>query len=435
MNSIPTRLVQLAIFANIALASVYLYSYVVTLERILAVTTVLFLLLFVKKVRPISHSTRVVLVVGFSLIVFKFLVDSTIHYQDIFDPLKIALIEIFVFIYLPIVEWNRITSRSIYNTMLISAMPGMLLGITQALGANVTVKSLVPTNPILIFEQQRFDYLDHTGRIVGTYTTGVQFSLLLGTLSIILLVSVFSGENQLRNQLKKIIIITILLILLFLILYTQTRSAIYGLPASIVLGYYLSSKKFLKKTIIVIIVGSLGALSFGAFQALVTGVSERSTFGVDANTYYKITSNIYGVYAALTRDPLFGVPVNRRLDRGEGSDSDMELVEEGRRKLGTIIDTDESYQLVATNHNQFAYYVKYYGILGFSLFILLLYVVFKKIQQKEDNAIRFILMCSFVYHIQFSLLHNNQLLQSLLIWILLGLGDEYTNRKRNNGNI
>ncbi|MEW8308759.1 MAG: hypothetical protein AB2652_06050 [Candidatus Thiodiazotropha endolucinida] len=437
MNSLPSRLVQLTIFANIALAAVYLYSYVVTPERILAVATVISLILFVNKVRPISRQTKKVLIVGFSLILFKYLVDSTIHIQNIFDPIKIALIEIFALVYLPIVEWNKISNKVVYNTILISAIPGIIFGVIQALGANITIKSIVPNNPIVIFEKERFDYFEHTGRIVGTFTTGVLFSLLLGTLFIILMARLWEGPNYLRNYIKKILFTTILLLLFFLILYTQTRSAIYGLPASVILGYYLSSRHFVKKTFIVLLAGAIGVFSFGTFQMLVTGVSQRSTLGIDANTYYKLTSNIYGVYAALARDPLFGVPVNRRLDRGEGSDDDMKLVEEGRRKLGKIITTGESYQLTATNHNQIAYYIKYYGLIGFSLFILLLYVVFKKIKQKEDSATRFILMCVFVYHIQFSLLHNNQLLETLLFWILLGLGDEYkyTNRKRANGDV
>lgn len=428
-------LIQLTIFSDIALSSVYLITYAITLERIFSVLTVASLVLSAKMIRPLRPSTRKVMAVAGSVILFKFIVDSTIHLQDLLDPFKLSLIEIFTVLLLPLVEWSKIPMRQVRTAFFFAAGAAMFFGFLQTFGIDITLKEMIPTNQIFIFEKQRFDYLEHTGRIVGTYTTGVSFSLMLGTLFFVLMGLLRRQADILRFFIKNSMVVAGLVIIFFLILHTQTRSAIYGVPLALMVGYFLSSRRFLRKTVIAFVSLAFAISLFGVFQALVIGVSERAAFGMDANTYYKVTSNIYGAYAALSHDPLFGVPVNRRLDRGEGTSDDMALVKEGRQLLGDIIETDEEYRLAATNHNQFAYFLKYYGLVGFFMFLWLLFVIFKKISQKANVSERFVLMSIFIFHVQFSMLHNNQLLQTLLVWIFLGLGDEDGSNKRRNVNI
>ena len=194
---------------------------------------------------------------------------------------------------------------------------------------------------------------------------------------------------------------------------------------SLLVGYFLENPKSLKKQVILLIGASMMTVGFAGFLSIVTVYSKRSEIKLDANTYYKITANLYGTYAALKQSPLFGVALPRGDDQSFAIQKQSKrLIEEGRRELGPVVKHDKILRLQATNHNLFAFYLRHYGLVGFTLLVLMLFRIYKKIIAKQELQDRYMLLGVFVFFLQYSLLHNTQIFETLIIWILLSHGQE-----------
>lgn len=179
--------------------------------------------------------------------------------------------------------------------------------------------------------------------------------------------------------------------------------------------------------------GALVLTSYAFYESFVVKYSDRSSLEIDANTYYKITANIYGTFAALNKNYLIGVP---RFNRDDPASYGRykELIREGKRKLGSIVDNKQQYNLMATNHNMFAFYLRHYGVLGFVLLIVVLWKIYKKISVKCEVTDKFMLYGIGIYFLQYVLFHNPQLFEELLIWVLLANGVEKTDDSKNTTN-
>lgn len=416
-----TILAKALLLVEVWLASVYFFSYAITASRVLEVALAIMVFILGYGKQPLRPSTIRLLTTAFALIFFKFVVDFGFQFQNFADPINKALTELFVVVTLA--SFERIGWREIRipKWIVAAAVLPAILGLGQILAGGVFVlKNVVPQNPIIIFSQLRDSYLEDTGRIVGTFEIGVGFAFYLGLVFLVLfsflLRSRFSG---------KVSILLGLLIVSVLILSTQTRSAIYGLFPTLILAYFLAAPKSARTIIVAVLSVSALVLSVGIFESFVTQYSERSVLGIDSITYRKITANVYGVYAALNRNLWIGIPVNRRLDQGGAEMEDQELLREGERLLHWELEVDETFSLAATNHNIFAFYLKYYGLIGAALFVLVIYAMLLKCKRKSDFSDRFMAYSVIVFYVQYSLLHNTQILEVLLVWLLIAHGEEY----------
>ncbi len=202
-----------------------------------------------------------------------------------------------------------------------------------------------------------------------------------------------------------------------LILFTQTRSAIYGLLPSILLAYYIIARFNVKKILIYLTILVFFLISYNTIYDTILEFSPRSKLEIGANTYAKLSANIYGSYAVLRTNPLIGVARNKQ-------NSAIDL---SAKELGEVIQTKRSFGTYYTYHNIFGFYIRNYGLIGLSLFIVLIYKILRKIQYKQNIYIKFLLLASIIFFIQFNMLHTNSLLYSIHIWVLLSLGNEQIN--------
>ena len=412
-------LARVLIFAEILTASLYIVSFKVTAVRIIAVILIFMVFLIGTGNNKIKPTTKSLVYWAVLLISFKFVVDVGFHSGDLLASVTLFLKEFVIVLMLPVFE--RIGSEKIGPEIMIviAGIPTCVFGLLQIYSPEYTIAELLPQNSYIITEGITESYIRSEKRIVGTYTLAIGFALFLGYLSMQLL----AYGLRSNKKVKTILALIYIGIVLVLVVATQTRSAIYGLPLAVILAFIACDVKNIRRWSIGFFVGMVFIGSYAAYESFIVKYSERSSMEVDANTYYKITANLYGTYAALKDNILIGVPRFKEDDPGSYGRF-KELIREGQRKLGRVIDNRHSFNLMVTNHNMFAYYLRHYGIIGFSLLVVVLWKVYKKIQSKREILDRFMLYGVAIYFLQYVLLHNPQLLEELLLWILLSKGIE-----------
>jgi len=358
------------------------------------------------------------------LVLYKFILDSTFHFNHDFEQTNILFKELFAILLLPAFEVTE-SSKHAIRAILTCSIPAILLGILQINNPYINLDNLIPNNSIFFTEKITASYLMAENRIVGTFNIAIGFALFTGILCIICWSKYFMNENMPKRVFASISF----LMLSFLIIFTQTRSAIYGVIPSIILAYILSGENVLKKVAIASAISVLFLLMFGSIQTFVLRQSERSALKLDANTYYKITANIYGTYGALSENFFFGIKKSRSLQDSKEQylkdyRRDLELIKKGKSELGNILKIKDSFKLAQTHHNLYAFYLRYYGTIGFFLLMIVLIKIYKKILAKKNVTDRYMLFGVFIFILQYALLHNNKLLEFPLFWILLSYGEE-----------
>ena len=412
------------IFSTINLNNIYILSNAVNFVRILSFVIILYFLIVKFRQVKIIPSTAKLLLWALILIVYKLILDSTLHFNHNTEALTTFLKGSFVVLLLPVFEeMNK--ERNLIKTIIICSIPAIILGVLQINNPNINLDNLLPANKIIYTPKITDSYLHAESRIVGTYDVAIGFALFLGIICIIL----WSKFIMTKRSGRILFGIAMFFGIHFLIIFTQTRSAIYGVIPSILLAYVVSGEKLVKKMVIASMISILLLFVFGYLYCFVLDYSKRSTLEVDANTYYKITANVYGTYGALSKNPLFGVsksalrrdsPEQFRIDYKR----DMELIKEGERNLGNLFEFKNKYKLTQTYHNLYAFYLRHYGLVGFFLFVMMLIAIYKKIKLKKDKTDRYMLLGIFCFTLQYALLHNTKILSLPIFWILLSIGKE-----------
>ena len=71
-----------------------------------------------------------------------------------------------------------------------------------------------------------------------------------------------------------------------------------------------------------------------------------------------------------------------------------------------------------THHNQFFFFLRYYGLIGLSLFIFLIFKIFLLIKKNNNVEYKYLIGLILMLDIAYSLTHNNKLI-SPWIWIFI----------------
>lgn len=411
------------LLADVLLSTVYVFSLSFTVPRLLG--PALAALAFFRGTGRIPPSTVGLMTWTFALVFYKFLLDSTLHLEEGLDAATQLLKESVTVLMLPVFERIGAGRIRVVSVIMVAATISGAFGFIQIFYPGFNIPSLLPSNPILITDGDAFDYIASENRIVGTYAIAIGFALLMGLAIVILW-----ARNLIlkKNSILTISALLVAVLFAYLILASQTRSAVYGLFPALLMAYLIENLKNPRKMMLAIGVAFMLLVAFDGYREMVSNYSSRSAKGMDANTYYKITANLYGTYAALARDPLFGVPIIRS-DPVAASKAYYELIVEGRAELGEVIeDSHFNQDFVPTNHNLFAFYARYYGLVGFFLLIGVLVMMFRKARRKKDISDRYLIYGVIIYFLQYSLLHNTQILETLAIWALLSVGKEDDSR-------
>lgn len=410
------KLVYLTIFLVFALSSVYIISPKITLPRLSC--TLLFFYLFTyfavsRSTLKLKKTTNQVVFWVFILVGYRAANDFFLHNMSSIETLYEILKQTFPVFLLVAIEYLEIEDKKIIITIFFASFIQISFGFIQLYNPAITINQLITQIPYLRGSELTYPYILQTSRISGTEIISVGYALLLGIFVIIAI------AEYLRNRTQIYLIALYLFLCGVLILFTETRSAIYGIIPSIVIACFICSNPGLKRilfysTIVISIIASFNLIESG-----ITNIKPRAKFAIRGNTYQKLAANIYGSYAALMINPLFGVPRSKHLS----------IIHQGAQELGEIIPSKRNYPLIETHHNLFGLYIKFYGLLGLFILLVLLSKIFKKIRLKSDRSIKVMLYGVFIYFLQYAMLHNNMLLYFFPIWILLALGLENVEEK------
>jgi O-antigen ligase len=408
MNVLLKIIGIIIIFCTIVLDSVFIFNEKITFLRIFGTILIFILLISGILIHAINKNSTLILLKWISiLILYKTLVDILFHYNEPYSTLFMVLKTILIVLLLPAFECLYQRNFNIEKWIFFIALIPIIFGFFQIFDKTFILADLLNIKHIGIYGESS-SYIKRAERIIGTYNIAIGFALLLGFLFII------AFSNFIENK-RKILYFPMMIIFLILMLFTQTRSGIYGLFPSIFISYIIVKKTSLKRVIFYSVIILTCFLTFSQIKEIIGNYSERSAQFVDVNTYVKISSNIWGVYGALKASPLIGVS-KKELSKA---------VDNGKKEIGEVIDYKNRYNHTdPVYHNLFAEYLQHYGLIGFFLLIIVFLKIFKKIKNKENPFVRIKLYAILIYFIQFSMMHNNKLLLTAIIWIMLSVGNE-----------
>ncbi len=412
-------IITLIIFSVTCTASIFLIDPAITFPRIFTILLIILVfsrLTLSKKKIKLKDSTKSLLKWVYIIIIYKFIIDFTYHFTGLgnIQAIKELLKEVVVVSILPIFEIIKKNDNKILNLIFYASIPPIIFGIFQIFNSGFVVHKILPKLPLIEYTKISGEYLLAIQRIVGMDNISIPFAFILGTMFSISFFLYQKSQNK-----NKLILIFYMFIFFILIVYTGTRSAIYGIIPSIIIANAVINRIKLKKIILFISIFVFLVYGSGLLESIITPYSERAQYRMDSNTWYKLSAEIYGIYGSMDENPLIGVSER----------SGLSTLNKGANSLGNLSFVPAVYwnNLMMTNHNIFGYYIRFYGLMGFGLFIILNIKILKKIFSKKDIHMQKILLVAYIFFLQFNMLHTGRLLLTWIIWILLSLGEEKNN--------
>ncbi len=288
----------------------------------------------------------------------------------------------------------------------------ILIGAIQILFPRFTYEYLFSLNPIV---HQNIDslfsnYIAREGRITGPFNISIGYSILLGY---IIIFSLIHYEEKKEN--KYLLLLFTASIISF---FTFTRSLIYGILPSIFIGKYIlnRNRKILIRGLVFVLISSI--VFFLIITQVIKHENERVKSLVDPGTGAKLIANYYGALGALEQNPFFGIPFEKNID----------VIFSGLESRNP--EFTNNVRIADTNHNQFVWFLKYYGIAGLVMFIVFNIYLLKVLFSIKDDRYKKISIIFYIFFLQFSLLHNNFFFRDFYFLTFLGIAlnkDKYFN--------
>jgi hypothetical protein len=309
-----------------------------------------------------------------------------------------------------------LSQKSLFLAFTFIFSTALIVGLIQMVLPDFTFHKIVDFRPVVFQPIQNLELLDfiiNEGRLTGPYNISTGYSLLIGYIAIYY-ASFFFYADDFKKPSRVLFIFA-----LFLSYFTHTRSLTFGLVPSILISKYLLERKV--KSLKICLVALVIFLSLNVFLLLpkIETMNKRAAMVFDSNTAFKTLATVYGTIGALSLNPVIGI--NR--------DDNYKAIKIGAYISNLRIFPTQS--LVDTNHNQIAYYIKYYGLLGFSLFFLLNLNLIKILIKlySHDKQFGFIVFNNYIFLMQFSLFHNNFLFTDFVFWSTTGLFFNHVNQE------
>lgn len=271
----------------------------------------------------------------------------------------------------------------------------------QVMGIDKTLGDLVPHNGV-IGTDRILEAMDAYGRVSGASSNTIGFAV---HMSILTLSGYFGWRLNPRSRSRAI---NNAVIGFFGLLASQTRAALLGLIPSIVVGQMFFAGRPLrsiKRSLALILLcvtlyAGLGNLVLNHFPYL----SKQ----IDSGDTHRLWVNYYMSVGVLRESPWIGIPPSEAwpmyLRHGDPS-----------------IYAYNPEQETPTHHNQVGFYLRYYGLIGVTFLALLYVQAFRIIQTSGNPEMRVFLSSMIILDLAFSMVHNNKLMASPILWIFLSL--------------
>lgn len=283
--------------------------------------------------------------------------------------------------------------------------------VLQFWGVPITIGSLLSPFPLLdvdlLFQGDTSEGLRATGAFASPLN-------IAGTASFLAIVCYYTTKDKLlRRQHKPF---RYLLIAIAMVLATQTRAAFLGIMIAIIFVELLSSQ-YLTHKVKIIGVLSFIAIVISYFGALSHFEDTRLLKFDDTSFLARIQINYFAILGTLHTAPFLGVPY---LADSIQEEKISKIIETGiilsNIDFGPII-----YDFV-TFHCEPAFYLRSYGLIGFTLYVLFYLSLFNYIKNSNKHPLyKKTLFCIIIFFFLFNLTHNGKIIQTLPVWILLSL--------------
>lgn len=281
----------------------------------------------------------------------------------------------------------------------------------QFAGFHITIGSLLSFLPIVGAEQAFQGDTPEGLRVTGAYGSTLNIASSAGFFAIVLF---YASINKLFNWLHKTI--PYLIIAIVLLIATQTRAAFVGIIIAIIFVELLTSQHMTRKikvicvlSVIYVLITYFGVLSYFGYTRLL--------WFDDSSFLARIQINYFAILGTLNTAPFLGVPY---LADSIQEEKISKIIETGiilsNIDFGPII-----YDFV-TFHCEPAFYLRSYGLIGFTLYVLFYLSLFNYIKNSNKHPLyKKTLFCIIIFFFLFNLTHNGKIIQTLPVWILLSL--------------
>ena len=139
----------------------------------------------------------------------------------------------------------------------------------------------------------------------------------------------------------------------------------------------------------------------------------------DGSVVHRMQANVYGSVGTFYLSPFIGMPISESLTA-------MNL---GYNKIGLFVG-DYYYDRV-TQHNQPAYFFRYYGFIGFLFFLLIYKKMFQIGFSRMLDFNKKILFAILLFHLMYTFSHNNKITTDYYLWIFMALQFESLIKQKN----
>lgn len=380
------------------------YYFLASPFRIRTILMVLLLIIYAlghlkasKRNFQICGDTRNILIAAFLLLFYIYISD--VIKNDPVDAANLFYPNLLIPAMLLVYEY-RLRSFKLVRALYYVFSVSILFAIIQIAGIQVNLSTLVP-NIGPIGSDQMIAVTSPQGlRVSGAAYSTIGFAEYL---SIMLIITYYRLFDR-----KSISMIGLFIVMTGVLLFTQTRSAIYGLLPSVAVVhlYYMRKSKDMKKVVFVL---GFAVLAIYLFLPFIENQFYRLMQPFDASVIERFQTNYYATLGVFREAPIFGIPKERA----------WEVISVAAWQRGLAF--GDIFRFTTTHHNQIFYYFRYYGLVGVGLLILLYIFVFRKILRTPSLTLKMALLSIFIFDLQYSLGHNNKLITNIILWVLLAL--------------
>ncbi len=349
---------------------------------------------------PMRSETRSLVIYSCALLGY-FSIFSFVRDQDV-ESIWGLVVGIPMMMALPVFENNRdrFNVPKVYAWLMAVSIAFAFL---QVLGFGQNLGTLVPN--LLIMNSDNFI---NEATLLGERVAGATSSV-VGFAENVSILIIF-GYFLLREKLTKWRAAGFLACVVILF-FTQVRNAIYGLLPAILFCEIVFHKRKIGSLIKAVFISAVVVVSFLGIERFLQdrfGYLTREIVSSDTNRFkvnYIMTKGV------LKEAPWFGISQAESWALYLRHSDDLSFLRHG---LGTIEGTP-------THHNQIGYYIRYYGLVGLALWLVLVWLIFRKAMKSPDPTVKSILAGIFIFDLIYSLGHNNKILNNPVLWVLLSL--------------
>jgi hypothetical protein len=290
----------------------------------------------------------------------------------------------------PLIKWFR-------RLVIISAAFALM----QFSGLHYALPDLIPDLGIIGSDEGREELIDIYGRATGATSNTIAFALQMTMLILIMYGSHLAGGKR-APWLYGLVGVAGLLL-------SQTRAALIGMFPAVFTALLLFGKPRLDTLYKIAIISLFTIFALWLVQYLAPVYFPYLAKEIDDGDTHRLWTNWYMTVGVFEESPIFGI-----------SPSDAWDVYFRHADPSAPVQYDPD-MLTPTHHNQPGYYFRYYGFVGLFLLFAVYFRIISLIRACRIEAAGIAIGAIVLLDFAFSFTHNNKLMSSPLIWIMLSL--------------